>query len=63
MIRTIAILGFVFCLGLLTTSCAPLTNFLDAHLSDTEPSQDAAASKKVPLPPTVKDFGVEPPEP
>jgi hypothetical protein len=61
--RTIVILGFVFCFGCLITSCAPLTAFLDKHLSDAETTSDTRAAKRVPLPPTVRDFGVEPPEP
>jgi hypothetical protein len=61
--RTIVILGFVFYFGCLITSCAPLTAFLDKHLSRAETTQDAQVTKRVPLPPTVQDFGIEPPEP
>ncbi len=60
--RTIVVLGLVFCLGLLTASCTSLSQFLDTQPSDIERAQDAPASKRVPLPPTVKDFGGEPVE-
>jgi hypothetical protein len=61
--RTIVALVPVFCLGLLTASCTALSPFLDTHVTDTERSQDTLANKRVPLPPTVKDFDDAPSEP
>jgi hypothetical protein len=60
--RTIVALVLVFCLGFLTTSCSSLSPFLDTHVTDTERSQDTRANKRVPLPPTVKDFEEAPTE-
>jgi len=60
--RTIVALVLVFCLGFLTASCTSLSPFLDTHVTDTERPHDSRGNKKVPLPPTVKDFDEAPTE-
>gem|GEM_PF-1977680 len=61
--RTIVALILVFSLGFVTASCTSLSPFLDTHDADTERFQDTRANKRVPLPPTVKDFDEAPTEP
>ncbi|MGO9569848.1 MAG: hypothetical protein ACLP5H_20130 [Desulfomonilaceae bacterium] len=61
--RTIIVLGLVLCLGFFTASCTSLSPFLDTQLTDTGTPQDTRANKRVPLPPTVKDFDAAPAEP
>ena len=60
--RTIVALVLGFCLGFLTASCTSLSTFLDTHVTDTERPQDTRENKRVPLPPTVKDFDEAPSE-
>jgi hypothetical protein len=60
--RTIVALALVFCLGFLTASCTTLSPFLDTHVNDTESPRDTRENKRVPLPPTVKDFDETPTE-
>jgi len=60
--RTIVALALVFCLGFLVASCTALSPFLDTHVTDTEWLQDTRENKRVPLPPTVKDFDEAPTE-
>jgi hypothetical protein len=58
--RTILTLGLVLCLGCLMVSCATLDQFLDTQLGNSETPRETSAHKRVPLPPTIKDFEANP---
>jgi len=57
--RIIVVLGLVLLVGFLASSCSSLSPFLDAHFNDAERPREGATNKRVPLPPTIKDFEAE----
>ena len=56
-------LGGILCLNLLITSCSHLERIADDLFSNRSQFEDYSAGKRIPLPPTTKDFESDLPEP
>ncbi len=56
-------LAAIFCVGFLVSSCSHLGRIADDLFSNRSPLQDDSAWKKIPLPPTTKDFESDMAEP
>ena len=54
-IRALVLTGLL-CLSFLATSCSHLEKIVDDLFSDRQQLQEDHAGKRIPLPPTTKDF-------
>lgn len=54
-VRVVILVG-IFCLNFLITSCSHLERIADDLFSNRSQLQDYTAGKRIPLPPTTKDF-------
>ena len=54
-VRVVTLAG-IFCLNSLITSCSHLERIADDLFSNRSQFQDYTAGKRIPLPPTTKDF-------
>jgi len=53
----LALIGLLVVGGLSMTSCASVMEFLQDDSPALEPPQTAPSGKRVPIPPTIQDFG------
>lgn len=53
----LALVGFLVLATVLMASCAAVTEFLQADGPDFGPRPESQAGRRVPIPPTVQDFG------
>jgi len=57
------ILAMMLCFCLFATACAHLDKFSEEFFSDFSSTQENLSEKRIPLPPTTKDFESDPHSP